>query len=173
DYLTKMHFDKMGKLLFLVAIVYFYFNINEFLLPAYKLKKMDALHIHALFAGKYALLFWSTQLLGLIIPMILLLFKKMREPLPLTVISYFVIAGAWLKRYIIVVPIQEHPFLPMQGVPHEWLVYKPTIIESSVTLASILMALLIITVLSKAFPVISIWETAAMKQESTDNKPTE
>lgn len=172
DYLTNMHFDKMGKLLFLVAIVYFYFNINEFLLPAYKMKTMDALHIHALFVGKYALLFWSTQLLGLIIPLILILFKKMRKPLPLTIISAFVIAGAWLKRYIIVVPTQEHPFLPMQNVPPEWLVYKPTLIETAITLASILLVLMIITVLSKLFPVVPIWETA-MEQESTDNKPTE
>lgn len=172
DYLTNMHFDKMGKLLFLVAIVYFYFNINEFLLPAYKMKTMDALHIHALFVGKYALLFWSTQLLGLIIPLILILFKKMRKPLPLTIISAFVIAGAWLKRYIIVVPTQEHPFLPMQNVPPEWLVYKPTLIETAITLASILLVLIIITVLSKLFPVVPIWETA-MEEESIDNKPTE
>lgn len=172
DYLTEMHFDKMGKLLFLVAIVYFYFNINEFLVPAYKMKKMDALHIEALFTGRYALLFWFTQLTGLIIPMILILFKKMRKPLPLTIISLFVIIGAWLKRYIIVVPTQEHPFLPMQGVPPEWLVYKPTIIESAVTLASILLALLIITILSKVFPVVPIWETA-MEKGSTDKKPIE
>lgn len=172
DYLTDMHFDKMGKLLFLVAIVYFYFNINEFLIPAYKLKKLDALHLHALFAGKHALLFWATQLLGLIIPMILVLFKKMRKPLPLTVISLFVIAGAWLKRLIIVVPTQEHPFLPIQNVPAEWFVYKPTIIESAITLASILLAILIITILSKAFPVIPIWETA-MDSDSNENKPIE
>lgn len=172
DYITEMHFDKMGKLLFLVAIVYFYFNINEFLVPAYKMKKMDALHIEALFTGHHALLFWFTQLTGLIIPMILILFKKMRKPLPLTIISVFVIIGAWLKRYIIVVPAQEHPFLPIQGVPHEWLVYTPTVIEGAVTLASILLALTIITVLAKVFPVIPIWEIA-MEEEKVKNNPSE
>lgn len=30
EYITDMHFDKMGKLLVLLCLVYLYFNINEF-----------------------------------------------------------------------------------------------------------------------------------------------
>jgi len=170
DYLTDLHFDKMSRLLVLVSIVYFYFNINEFLVPGYKLEKFDLIHIEALFSGHHALLFWSTQLLGLVIPMILLLFRKMRKPLPATIISVFVIAGAWLKRYIIVVPTQEHPFLPIQFVPGEWFVYKPTLIETAITIASILLVLIIITLLSKTFPVISIWEVAEDRAREKDEK---
>lgn len=170
DYLTDMHFDKMARLLVLVAIVYFYFNINEFLVPAYKLKQADAHHVHDLFSGKHAILFWGTQLLGLIIPTILLIFKPFRKPLPLTIISVFVLIGSWLKRYIIVVPTQEHPFLPIQHVPGEWIVYKPTIIEASITLGSLVLVLMIITVLSKAFPVIPIWEMAEEKEKEQRNK---
>ncbi len=170
DYLTDMHFDKMSKLLVLVAIVYLYFNINEFLVPAYKLKKFDAVHIHALFSGHYALLFWGTQLLGLIIPTILLLFKPLRKPLPATIISVFVIIGSWLKRYIIVVPTQEHPFLPIQHVPGEWFVYKPTLIETAITMGSIILVLIIISVLSKIFPVIPIWEMAEEREKELRDK---
>ncbi len=158
DYLTEEHFNKMGQLLGLVAIVYFYFNLNEFLIPGYKLKKFDVTHIHNLFTGGHALLFWSTQLLGLVIPIFMVFFKPMRKPLPLTVIAVFVLVGAWLKRYIIVVPTQEHPFLPVQNYPGEWMVYKPTLIETGVTLAAFLLVLIIITTLSKLFPVIPIVE---------------
>jgi len=158
EYLTAEHFNKMGQLLGLVAIVYFYFNLNEFLIPGYKLKKFDAIHIHNLFSGGHALLFWGTQLLGLVIPIFLLFFKQMRKPLPLTVIAAFVFAGAWLKRYIIVVPTQEHPFLPVQNYPGEWMVYKPTLIEMGVTTAAFLLVLIIITILSKLFPVIPVVE---------------
>lgn len=165
DYLTDLHFDKMSKLLVLVAIVYFYFNINEFLVPGYKLKKFDAIHLEALFTGHHALLFWGTQILGLILPIILLLFKPMRKPLPATIISVFVLAGSWLKRYIIVVPTQEHPFLPIQHVPGEWFVYKPSLIESAITLGSIILVLMIISILSKTFPVIPIWEVAEEKEK--------
>lgn len=159
-YITDDTFDKIGRVLVLVSIVYFYFNLNEFLVPAYKLKTGDAIHLRELFSGHYAPLFWTIQLGGLIIPVILLLFKRMRRPLPMLVISLFVLCGAWLKRYIIVVPPQAHPNLPIQGVPVEWIIYKPTLIETAVTVASIILVLIIITILSKLFPVIPIWEMA-------------
>jgi Ni/Fe-hydrogenase subunit HybB-like protein len=165
NYITELHFDKMGKLLFLVAMVYFYFNINEFLIPAYKMKAAESEHIIELFSGKHALLFWSVQLLGLIIPMVLMVFRKMRKPLPMLFISLFVLIGSWLKRFIIVVPTMEHPFLPKQGVPAEWMHYHPTLTEISVTSASIILVLIIITVLSKFFPVVPIWELAENEQE--------
>jgi len=76
------------------------------------------------------------------------------------VISVFVLCASWLKRYIIVVPPQAHPNLPVQHVPIEWVVYKPTLIEIAVTMASIVLVLIIITILSKLFPVIPIWEMA-------------
>lgn len=168
DYLTADHFNKMGQLLGLVAIVYFYFNLNEFLIPGYKLKKFDAVHIHNLFTGEHALLFWGTQLLGLVIPIFLVFLKRMRRPLPLTIIAVFVLAGAWLKRYIIVVPTQEHPFLPVQNYPGEWMVYKPTLIEMGVTIAAFLLVLIIITTLSKLFPVIPIVEH--LEEDIRDDK---
>lgn len=159
DYITESHFDKVGKLLVLVSVVYLYFNINEFLVPAYKMKQADAIHLHELFVGGHALLFWSTQILGLLLPTILLLLRKMRKPLPMLIISIFVIAGAWLKRYIIVVPTQEHPYLPIQNVPEIFKVYTPTLIETAITVGSIILVLIIITILSKFFPVIPIQET--------------
>ncbi len=166
-YLTDYHFEKIARVLVLVSIVYFYFNLNEFLVPAYKLKTGDAIHLRELFAGHYAMLFWGIQMLGLIIPAILLLIKRMRRPLPMLIISIFMLLGAWFKRYIIVVPPQGHPNLPIQNVPVEWIVYRPTLIETAVTVASIVLVLIIITVLSKLFPVIPIWE---MAEEETDRE---
>jgi len=159
-YITEMHFDRLSKLLVLVSIVYLYFNINEFLVPAYKMKAADSHHIHTLFSGDYAPLFWSVQLLGLIFPIILLLFKKLRRPQPAMIISIFVLIGSWFKRYIIVVPTLEHPFLPVQYVPIEYKVYTPTVIEGAVTVGTIILALMIVTVLAKVFPVIPMWEVA-------------
>lgn len=159
-YLNAETFEKMGRVMVLVGIVYFYFNLNEFLVPGYKLKAGDAIHLRELFTGHFAAMFWGIQLTGLIIPVILLLFKQMRRPLPMLIISLFVLVGSWFKRYIIVVPGQAHPNLPIQDVPVEWVVYKPTLIETAVTVASIVLVLIIITVLSKLFPVIPIWEMA-------------
>jgi Ni/Fe-hydrogenase subunit HybB-like protein len=168
-YLTPHHFDMMGKLLVLVSIVYLYFNINEFLVPAYKMKTADAIHLHDLFVGEYAPMFWSVQLLGLIIPIILLLFRVFRKPLPMLIISVVMLVASWFKRYLIVVPTQENPFLPKQFVPDTWMVYQPTVVETAITMGTILLVVIIITVLVKLFPVISIWEIAE-EQEGKDDE---
>lgn len=159
DYITLSHFDKIGKLLVLVSLVYLYFNLNEYLVPWYKMKKFDAMHLNALFLGKHAVMFWSVQIFGLLLPIILLLFKKLRTPFPMLIIAIFVIVGAWFKRLIIVSPTMEHPFLPIQNVPLNFKVYTPTLIEILVTIAPFIMVLLIITILSKVIPIVSIHET--------------
>ena len=75
------------------------------------------------------------------------------------IIALFVIVGAWLKRYIIVVPTMEHPFLPIQNVPLNFKVYTPTLIESLISLAPIILVLIIITAISKLVPIIPVEET--------------
>jgi molybdopterin-containing oxidoreductase family membrane subunit len=159
-YITDMHFDKIGKLLVLVSLVYLYFNLNEFIVPGYKLKKFDTIHLQALLTGHHAPLFWTVQIFGLILPILLLLLKPLRKPLPLMVIGIFVLAGSWLKRYLIVIPTQEHPFLPIQHEPLNYVIYQPTFIEILISIAPIIMVIMIISVLAKLFPVIPVWETA-------------
>ena len=71
--------------------------------------------------------------------------------------------SSWFKRYIIVIPTLEHPFLPVQNVPEHFKNYSPTSIEIMITIFSFVAAFLIISVLAKLFPVITIWEYAEEK----------
>jgi molybdopterin-containing oxidoreductase family membrane subunit len=158
-----MHFNNMGKVLATVSLVYLYFNINEFLVPGYKLRRADAVHLHELFAGKDALLFWTVQIGGLVLPILFMLFRRFRKPLPILLISIVVLIAAWFKRYIIVIPTQEHPFLPIQHVPHNFAVYTPTLIETLISIAPFILVFIIITLISKFFPVIPLHETAQEK----------
>jgi len=156
DYLTDFHFDMMGKLLVLLILIYIYFNVNEYLVPALKMTKSEAGHLKELFLGDEAILFWSVILGGLIIPAILLIFKKMRKPFPLFLIGLAVVLGAWWKRYIIVIPTLLHPFLPIQGVPESWHHYHPTHLEWLITWGTLAGAMLIVTLLVRYVPVIPI-----------------
>jgi Ni/Fe-hydrogenase subunit HybB-like protein len=166
-YITDDHFDKVGKLLVLICLVYLYFNLNEFLVPGYKLEKADLVHLQSIFTGQFAGLFWFAQIFGLILPILLLLFKKMRRPLPMLILAILLFAASWTKRYIIVVPTQEDPFLPMQHVPANFLMYQPTLTETGITLGSFILVLMIVTILSKVFPVIPVWEA---KEEAASNE---
>jgi Ni/Fe-hydrogenase subunit HybB-like protein len=169
QYITDFHFEKIARILVLVSIVYLYFNLNEFLVPAYKMKKFDAIHLKELFSGEHAPLFWGIQIIGLVLPVILLLFRQVRKPLPLFIISLFVLSASWLKRFLIVVPPQAHPHLPIQNVPAEWYIYRP-IIETAITFASIILVLIIISVLSKFFPILPICELTEEELDVEDQK---
>jgi molybdopterin-containing oxidoreductase family membrane subunit len=124
------------------------------------MKATEALHIRELFTGKFSLIFWGVQILGMVVPIIVLMFDKGRKPLPMFIISILVVVGAWFKRYLIVVPTLLHPFLPIQNVPEEWKHYFPTWEEWSIAMATLAGAMLIITLLVRVLPVIPIYETA-------------
>ena len=78
-------------------------------------------------------------------------------------ISIVVVIASWFKRFIIVIPTMEHPHLPIQNVPENFKHYSPTSNEIVIVLFAFVAAFLIITILAKLFPVISIWEYAEHK----------
>jgi len=167
NYITEKHFDNMGKVLAMLCLLYLYFNINEYLIPAFKLKKAEESHIVSLLFGHYAPLFWSVIVFGLIVPIIGVAFKKGRKPLPLFIIAIIVVITAWWKRFLIVTPTLLHPFLPIQGVPEAWTLYSPTWKEWAITFGTLSMALLIMTFLVRFFPVIPIQEYLESKSEES------
>lgn len=166
-YITIDHFDRMGRLLVLVALVYVYFNINEIIVPAYKTNTADAKHVQEMLSGHESIMFWMVQLGGLIIPFLLILFRPMRRPLPLMLISIVILTGAWFKRVLIVVPTQLAPYYPIQNVPEKWTHYMPTVPEMAITAGSFILVLIIMSLLAKLFPVIPIWE---IKEDNNHNK---
>jgi molybdopterin-containing oxidoreductase family membrane subunit len=160
SYITDLHFDKLGKFLALACLIYLYFNINEYLLPAFTAPKAETAHIRELFFGHYSNMFWFVIICGLILPVIFLVFPKGRKPLPLFIISIFVVFTSWWKRYLIVIPSLLHPFLPIQGVPESWHSYVPSVHEWAIVSATMAMALLIITFMIRYLPIIPIVRTA-------------
>ena len=164
EYITDKHFDNMGKLLVMLSLVYLYFNVNEFLGPIFKMVGVEGEHITELFFGKYAFMYWLVQFFGLILPIMALIIKKARKPLPIMIISIFVILGAWFKRFLIVIPSLQHPYLPIQDVDESYRHYIPTWEEWSITFAGFAGVLMIITIIIKLFPVIPIWELKHSKK---------
>jgi len=141
-YITADHFNKMGKIVVLLAMLYLYFNINEFLVPAFKMKKPEAEHLNELFNGKYSILFWFAILTSMIIPIIIML--------------------------LIVTPTLLNPFLPMSNVPETYRHYFPTWEEWAIAIGSLAGALLVITFFVRILPIIPIHETITEEQEHAD-----
>ena len=168
-YITELHFEKMGRIVVLLALIYLYFNINEYLVPAFKMKKPEEAHLSELFSGEYAPLFWFAIMVGMIIPILILVFKKGRKPLPMFIAGVMVVVGAWFKRYLIVTPTLLHPFLPMNNVPAGYHHYFPSWEEWAIAMGSLAGALLIITFFARIYPIIPIHETITENETAPDN----
>lgn len=164
-YLEPRHFRNLGILLLAFNMLYLYFNINEYLTVGYKFPGNDRVLLDRLFFGDYAPFFWSVQVLGVLVPMLLMMavlgmkrYQQFTVP-GIALASLLVVVGAWAKRYLIIIPALSSPYLPMQRLPWEWMHYRATWVEWSITAAGFAGFLLIYTVLSKLFPIVSIWET--------------
>jgi Ni/Fe-hydrogenase subunit HybB-like protein len=167
-YLTEMHFDKLGQVLVLMALIHGYFNINEYLIPAYKMSSLHSNHLLSLFVGKDALFYWSVVIFGIIVPFLAPLFPKMRKPLPLMIISVIVLIAGWFRLYLIVIPGLLQPYLPIQDVPASWSHYTPSLVEMTIIAATFAGVLLIATLFSRFFPIVSVWEVAEGQLEGKE-----
>ncbi len=168
-YITELHFEKMGRIVVMLSLLYLYFNINEYMVPAFKMKKTEAVHLTELFSGEFALMFWSAIIVGLIIPIIALLFKKGRRPFPMFIIGILIVVGAWFKRYLIVTPTLLNPILPMQETPESFHHYFPSWEEWAIAMGSLAGALLVITFFARIYPIIPIHETITEQNEPEEH----
>jgi molybdopterin-containing oxidoreductase family membrane subunit len=123
------------------------------------MKKEEQAHLSGLFFGEYAVMFWFAIMVGMIIPILIVIFKKGRKPVPMFIAGVMVVVGAWFKRYLIVTPTMLHPFLPKYDAPERFNHYFPSWEEWAITAGSLAGMLLIITILVRIFPVISIYKT--------------
>ncbi len=160
EFITKDHFVSLSKLLLGFTITYMYFAISEYLTIGYTSEKAEIELIHELLYGDFALMFWYFMLGGLIIPAILLsivIFKKSlsdRMVMTLVFIAAIMInLGMWLKRYLITVPTLSRP-----TVQEGWYEYIPSEVEIWILISKFASFILFFIILSKIFPIISLWE---------------
>ena len=163
-YITPLHFNKMGMGMGVASAAYLYFTFSIYFLPIYTLTPSDKAYTNQLFTGHYALVFWLVFIGVSVIPSITLIIKEWRKPFTIFIISIIVILASWFKRYLIITPTLENPFLPIQGVPKEWYQYTPTFIEAFITFATITTFILLIALFIRFVPIIAIHDYAINKR---------
>ena len=73
----------------------------------------------------------------------------------------------WLKRYLIIVPTLQTPFIPAEAAGiTPW--YFPSLVEWAITVGAFAAFLLMFTLFSRLFPILSIWETAEDVDEARE-----
>jgi Ni/Fe-hydrogenase subunit HybB-like protein len=157
EYITKRHFVNVGVLLMIIAAFYGYFTFSDYLTKWYGSIKMDTILIDKLFTDYYSLFVFANYI-GILIPIIIIGFPKLRTIRNITIAAIIAILALWVNRYIIVIPTLETPFLPIQDTRPDWIKYSPTWVEWALTMAGVSIFAMLFMLVSKIAPIISISE---------------
>ncbi|MBI2836486.1 MAG: polysulfide reductase NrfD [Chloroflexi bacterium] len=155
QFITDRHFRNLGYLMLVALFVYFYLTVGEYLTTGYKLEIEDKHLLELLLVGESAFWFWFFVVGGLVIPAVLIIWRKGPVIPRILVAAVLVNAAMWVKRFLILVPSLQVPLMPF-----EFGTYRPTWVEWSITAAAFAAFILIFAIFAKVMPLISIWEVA-------------
>ena len=155
EYITATQFKSLGYLLGAFTLIMLYFNLQEYLVHGYKLEAGMPFHFEQLTTGPFAPLFWFYILGSIVLPGLIILHPRTRTIRGIVAAAILVLLGMWVERYLIVVAGLRVPLMPYAPSG-----YAPTWVEWSILAAAFGLFALIISVFTKLFPVISIWEVA-------------
>ncbi|HEU4786590.1 MAG TPA: NrfD/PsrC family molybdoenzyme membrane anchor subunit, partial [Gemmatimonadaceae bacterium] len=153
-----------------LSLLYAYFTLSEYLTTWYGGAETDVRLLDRLTGSTaFGTAFWLWAAFGLFVPIGMLLVPSRRSLHSIVTASVLVNVGMWLKRYLIVVPTLETPFLPASSAgvtPH----YFPSLVECTITAGAFAAFMLLFTLFSRLFPILSIWETAEDAAEDSSRE---
>ena len=152
-YIRKIHFIGAGIVLLVLSLLFGYFTFSEYFPKWFSHKIYDINLLRDLF-GRYFWEFVFANYIGVLLPIVILFFKRLRNIKSITFAAVIAVLGLWMNRYLIVVPTLENPYLPIQDTRPEFIHYSSTWIEWSLSFAGIAAFLLLFTLLMKFVPII-------------------
>ncbi len=153
NYFKDVHFNNMGLLLLVMAVIWFYFTFAENLTVWYGGEESEMATLYSKLTGSFAFPFWLMVACCFFIPFGLMCRKATRNIRGSVIASVAVIIGMWLERFNIVVPTSLHPRIDLP-----LLSYFPSWVELSIMAGTFSGFILVYMVATKFFPIISIWE---------------
>jgi Ni/Fe-hydrogenase subunit HybB-like protein len=153
NYLKDIHFNHLGTLLLVFALLWFYFTFAEHITAFYGHDPAHLAVFYSKLTGRYAPLFWTMVVTCFIIPVGILGRRRTRTVTGTVVASLSILVGMWLERFTIVVPTLSQPRVPWSKV-----FYSPTWVEIGITLGFGATFIFLYMLFTKFFPIVSIWE---------------
>lgn len=165
-HITNKHFNYLAFGLLLMALVYGYFTFSEYFTEWYNLTKTNALLFEKFFDfSQYAWHQIFHVVFGLVVPLLILGFPWFRSINSVALVSLGIVAAMWVKRYLIVVPTLETPFIPIQDIREEYVRYSATWVELALTFGGMAVMILIFTIASKLAPVLPVSDMEEAEHE--------
>jgi len=178
EYLTERIFNNMGKLLFAMSLIWFYFFLAENLTTYYgnEIPHMTVLRERVI--GRYQFYWLAMAFTNFVIPAVILAVRRTVKGV--TIASASVVIGMYLERFLIVVPTLLNPRLPLVE-PREWggmaiSHYAPLAVETLSILASFAIFIMLYYLFTKLVPIIpvsEVWREDELALEPGNEKGTE
>ncbi len=156
DYLHPVHFQNLGKLLLVMALLWGYFVFNERLVTYYGNEPSEMAVFWRTQRESFAPLYWTMVICNFVLPLVLMGIKYFRTITGCVIASLGVIVGMWLERFLIIVPSLGHKYLP-----YSFATYRPQPVEIIIAITTFVAMTLLYVLFAKFVPIISIWELKA------------
>ena len=152
-YIRKPHFVGAGIILLVISLLFGYFTFSEYFAKWFSHKINDINLLDTLFTT-YFWEFIFANYIGVLVPMVIIFFRKFRSINSITFAAVIGVLGLWLNRFLIVVPTLETPYIPIQDTRPEFIHYTATWIEWSLSFAGIAAFILFFILIMKLVPII-------------------
>lgn len=158
-------FNRLGFALLIMTLIYGYFTFSEFITEWYNLNKGTEKWMMKFFDfGEFGAMNLLMIFLTMFLPIIILVIPKFRSINSISVLSLLIVFGLWLKRYLLIVPTLETPYIPMQELRPEYAHYQATWVEWVLSAAGIALFIILYMLYSKFMPILPIADTNPKKK---------
>jgi molybdopterin-containing oxidoreductase family membrane subunit len=152
-YITKLHFDNLGKLLLLLSLLWTYINILELFTGWYSGTSTEYEQLKYKLFGFYAPLYWEMILFCAVAPLLMISKRFRTSFVPMLVLSIAINIGMYTERFLIVATTMSRQYLP-----NSWGVYVPSGVEIAIMVGSLGMFVTLFLLFVKLVPSVSIYE---------------
>ena len=166
EYMTIPILEKLSRLTFAISMVWTYLNLCEYSTVWYgnDLVSKETLIMRA--TGPYAGWWWAMNILGSVLPLVLIS-KKVRTSIPIMLVLSLVFNFAmWDERWMIVTPTFSHGYYPWTW-DHK---FFPSMIQWGILLGSFGLFGMLFMLFVKIFPSVSMYEVKEMVHATRHEK---
>ena len=152
-FITRVHFDNLGKLLLALSLIWTYINVLEVFTAWYSGTSTEYEALTYKMFGYYAVLYWEMILFCALAPLLLISKRFRTSFLPMLILSIAINIGMYTERFLIV-----GTSLSRQYLPDAWGLYVPSLVEISILVGSLALFTTLFLIFVKIVPSVSIYE---------------
>jgi Ni/Fe-hydrogenase subunit HybB-like protein len=161
DFITDRHLENSAKVMLATGWIVAYGYAVEAFMGWYSGNRFEAFTFWNRLHGPYAPWYYMLLLCNIGIPQVLWLRKMRTSPLGLFLVSFVVLVGMWLERFVIVVMSLHRDFLTSS-----WGMFYPTRWDWATYIGTIGMFLTAMFLFVRILPMISIFEMRTLLPEA-------